>query len=120
MANHPVNPALRFLLELAAWAALGVWGWHAGSGPLRYVLAILAPGVAAAIWGAGRSRSRTRSDPGPVRLAIEIAFFGLASVGLYVAGFRIPAWLLGSLTVLHYIASFDRVGKMLRNQPLDR
>ena len=41
------NLALRFLLELAALAAVGYWGWDAG-GPL---LAIAAVAAVAVVWG---------------------------------------------------------------------
>ena len=32
MSAHPLNLALRFLLELAAWASMGYWGWKRGTG----------------------------------------------------------------------------------------
>ena len=37
MSENPVNLALRFLLELAALAALGQWGWVAHDGAARWV-----------------------------------------------------------------------------------
>ena len=33
----------RFLLELAALAAVAYWGWHVSDGPVRYVAAIVTP-----------------------------------------------------------------------------
>jgi hypothetical protein len=35
MANHPINLALRFLLELAAWGSMGYWGWQTHEGVMR-------------------------------------------------------------------------------------
>jgi len=121
MSNNPINLAVRFLLELAALAALGSWGFHASQGPLRYVLAVMTPVAAAAIWGVfripGDPGPAPVATPGPVRLAIEIAYFTLASLGLAAAGYSRLAWILGGLVLLHYIVSFDRVGWMVRNQP---
>ena len=54
----PANLALRFLLELALLAALGLWGARAGAtGLLSAILAFAAP-LAAAISGARSSRPR--------------------------------------------------------------
>lgn len=41
MSQHPLNLALRFLLEIAASVAIGYWGWHQAEGPLCYAPAIL-------------------------------------------------------------------------------
>ena len=47
------NLGLRFLLELAALAAVGWWGWHIGGSTLgRLVLAIVLPLGVALVWGA--------------------------------------------------------------------
>jgi hypothetical protein len=54
MASNPINLALRFVLELAAWAASGVWGWHQGTGALRVVLALGIPLVEMVLWGTFR------------------------------------------------------------------
>ena len=40
-----------FASELAALAALGHWGWVAGSGAARLLLAIGVPAVAGVLWG---------------------------------------------------------------------
>ena len=28
MGSHPINLTIRFLLELSALAAIGIWGWN--------------------------------------------------------------------------------------------
>lgn len=121
MSNNPINLAIRFLLELAALAALGTWGFQAVQGPLRFVAAVVAPVAAAAIWGVfripGDPGPAPVATPGPVRLVIEIVFFSLAAIGLAAAGFSTLAWVLGGITLLHYLASYDRVARMVRNQP---
>jgi hypothetical protein len=43
MGSHPVNLAVRFLLELAALFSIGSWGWQQGSGVPRYLLAVVLP-----------------------------------------------------------------------------
>jgi Protein of unknown function (DUF2568) len=48
---YAVAAATAFLLELAAFAALGYWGAVAGHGAWAYVLAAITPAVAAVIWG---------------------------------------------------------------------
>ena len=51
MGSHPINLALRFLLELSALFAMGVWGWRYSEGWLRFVLALSIPIIAAVLWG---------------------------------------------------------------------
>lgn len=57
--------------------------------------------------------------PGPVRLLLEAAFFGAATWALYAAGR--PAWgLVFALLVLgHYLLSYDRVLRRLRNEKVE-
>jgi hypothetical protein len=47
----PANLALKFLLELAAFAAFAVWGADVGSGAIAVILAVAAPLVAVLLWG---------------------------------------------------------------------
>ena len=88
MGSHPINLGFRFLLELAALIALGVWGWSLSTGAMRFVAALAAPIVAAAMWGLFNvpgDPSRSGAAPiqvrGTVRLVGELAFFALARVG---------------------------------------
>ncbi len=58
-AAASANLALRFVLELAALAALAYWGFHTGHSLLGDVaLGVGAPLLAAVIWAYGRHRSR--------------------------------------------------------------
>ena len=51
-ALRAVNDALAFLLELAALAALAVWGFTVGgSWPLRILLGVGAPALMVVVWG---------------------------------------------------------------------
>lgn len=117
MGSHPLNLGLRFLLELAALTALGVWGWQYGNGTgLRFILAIGLPIIMAAIWGIfnvpndpSRSGAAPIVVPGIIRLAIELAIFILSTWALYDLEYYRLGWLLGSVAILHYLVSYDRI-----------
>ena len=100
--------------------ALGYWGWTQHDGVMRLLLAFGAPVVAAAAWGTfrvpGYPGPARVAVPGGVRLLLEFAVFGSATWALYAA--QRPSWALvfGLLVVLHYAASYDYVGKMLRTK----
>ena len=66
MSAHPVNLALRFLLEIAALLALGHWGRQRFDGGLRYLLAVGIPLLAAVLWGT----FRVNDDPGPAPVPV--------------------------------------------------
>jgi hypothetical protein len=71
---------VRFLLELAALAALGWWG----STQAAWLAAAL-PVAAALLWGAFASpKARWPSFAG--RLAVEVAVFGGAAAALWATG----------------------------------
>src|SRR4051812_50097810 len=75
-----------FVSELAALAALAVWGWSAsGSTPVRIVLAVGMPLVAAVLWGLFAAPNATRGGPA-LTLAVKVAVFGAGSLGLLVTG----------------------------------
>ena len=117
MAWHPINLALRFMLELAALAAYAYWGWAAHEGAWRYLLGIGLPLLAAVLWGTFRVPNDPGNAPvpvpGPVRLLLEAAFFA-GAVALLAAVSPRPAVVLGVLVVLHYAASYDRVVRLLK------
>jgi hypothetical protein len=87
-----LNLGLRFCLELAALAALGLWGAQAGSGTaLHVVLAIAAPLAASVVWGlfvAPKARVRL---PDEARLLIELAVFAAAAAAFAASGHLWPA-----------------------------
>lgn len=121
MSQNPVNLAVRFILEIAALVAIGIWGWSLAAGWLRYLLAIILPTVAATIWGvfrvpgdASASGDAPVAVPGLVRLLLEAGMFTVAVWGLYSTGRPTPAAILGSVVVLHYAVSYDRILWMLR------
>jgi len=120
MSNHPLNLALRFLLEIAASLAVGYWGWQRASGALRYLPAIALPLATAVIWGTFRVPGDASASgdapvpvPGPVRLSMELALFGFAVWGLISEGAVAWGAILGALAFLHYLISYDRVQWLL-------
>lgn len=120
MAFHPANLALRFLLELAALASLGLWGWRTGVGLSSWVLAVGLPVVAAVLWGTfavpgDRSRSGRALVPVPgwARLALEGALFVSAVICLRSLELTPWAIALGATTLVHYGLSAERVRWLL-------
>jgi hypothetical protein len=116
MGSHPLNLAIRFLLELSALTSVGIWGWRQGEGWLGFVFAIGIPIFLAAIWGTfavpndpSRSGKAPISIPGFFRLLIELGFFALAVLALYDLGYPRISLALGIITLLHYVVSYDRV-----------
>ncbi len=113
MGKNPVNLALRFILELGAFAAIGYWGWTVHGGILRYLLGLGLPVLVAFAWGAFRVPNYGGPPlvrvPGLLRLALELAVFGFATWGLYAAGAVPLAWYFGGIVLLHYILSYDVV-----------
>jgi hypothetical protein len=111
------------LLEIAALIAVGYWGWHLAEGPLRYAPGLLLPLAAAALWGtfrvpgdASASGKAPVAVPGVVRLAFEIAFFSFAVWGLANTDSPTLALIMGGLTLLHYLVSYDRILWLLRQR----
>lgn len=118
MHSHPLNLALIFLLELAALAGIGYWGWQADDGAFRYLLCIGLPLAAALTWGIFRVPNdpgkATVAIPGWLRLILEFTYFTLAVILLALADKPVLAAILGGLVVLHYATSYDRIRWLLR------
>ncbi len=73
-----LNLALAFVLELAALAALAVWGVHADG----VVLGVAAPLLAAVLWGALIAPNAAVTLSGRMRFALACVVFACASAGL--------------------------------------
>lgn len=122
MGFHPLNLALRFLLELSALFALGRWGYHSAAGALRYLFALGVPLCAASAWGVfavpgdpSRSGQAPVAVPGVVRLLLELAFFGFASWALARTDQARLGWTFAAVVLLHYALSYDRLTWLLRS-----
>ena len=113
-----MNAAFRALLEVAALAALAIWGRSLGYGLAGLVAP---PAFAAVAWSVftvpgdpSRGDGGRVAVPGWVRLLLEIAVFGLAVLALLDLGLPRPAAGLAAATALHYVLSRARVGWLLR------
>lgn len=115
------NLGLRFLLELAALAAISAWGFSAGEGALANgALGIGVPIGAAAVWGVFRVPNDPGdapvSVPGPVRLAIELAVWGAATAGLVASGRTGLGLAFAALVVLSNALMHMRLVRLIRNR----
>ena len=81
-----LNLALKFLLELAALAAFGLWGASIASGVAAVVLAVGLPVIVAVLWGAFAAPRARRRLPLRLRAPFELGVFGLAALALWQAG----------------------------------
>ena len=121
MGSHPVNLAIRFLLELAALVAMGLWGRQRSEGVFRFLTALAVPIIAAAVWGTfavphdpSRSGSAPVAVSGALRLGIEAMFFAGGVGSLFATGSPTMGSVFAIADVIHYAASYDRVAWLLR------
>ncbi|MFT4294679.1 MAG: YrdB family protein [Micropruina sp.] len=82
---------VRFLLELALLAGVGVIGWQVAPGWWRWVAVIAGPAAVAVLWGLFLSPRAAVMLPEAARLAIETVLFLGAGAGLFALGFGVPA-----------------------------
>ena len=92
--------ALKFLLELAAFAAFAFWGANVGDGAVSVVLAIAAPALAIVLWALFAAPRSDRRLPMPARIAFETAIFLLAVVALLATGALVAAIVLAVLVAV--------------------
>jgi multisubunit Na+/H+ antiporter MnhF subunit len=100
-----VNLALRFALELAALAALAVWGAQATSSTAANIaLAIAAPALAIAIWAVWSAPRAPRRLHGPALVVLELALLAASAVALAAAGHVLLACILAVLAIANGVA----------------
>jgi Protein of unknown function (DUF2568) len=116
MGSNPINLTVRFILEMTALIAMGLWGWKQGNGAFRFVLAFGIPVIAATLWGIfavpddpSRSGNAPVPTPGILRLALELIFFSFATWTFHKAGATTASWIFGIVILIHYILSYDRL-----------
>jgi hypothetical protein len=98
----PANLALRFVLELAALAAVSWWGWEVGgSTAARLALAVVFPLAVAFVWGTFIAPKARVKVSRPVWLVLQIAIFVVAAHALAVVW---SAW-VGIALLLVFVAN---------------
>lgn len=80
------NLALKFVLEIGAFAALGYWGATTGRGVVPVVLAIATPAAAIALWAVFAAPKSDRRLAAAARVPFELTVFALAALALLYAG----------------------------------
>jgi hypothetical protein len=93
------NLALKFLLELAALAAVAVWGADTGSGLGAVLLAVAAPLVVALLWGRFAAPRASRRLSTSSRIPFELGVFLLAAIALVACGHTVAAVVFAALVV---------------------
>jgi hypothetical protein len=122
MGAHPLNLAVRFLLEVAALGAVGSFGWAITDGPLRWAATLGFPILFAAAWGTfavpedpSRSGNAPVPIPGIARLLLELGLFSAATTSLFAVGASSLAVGFGVAVILHYALSYDRIAWLIRH-----
>ncbi|QTN37639.1 YrdB family protein [Cryomorphaceae bacterium] len=117
--SHPLNLALRFVLEVLMLVAIGRWGYLVFS----VVWAVLLPVFAMALWvvfatrdDPSRSGKTVISTPGPLRLLLELALFAVAVAACYAVGNSMQGLVLTLVVVLHYLFSLDRLSWLFKQR----
>jgi len=79
------NLALKFLLELAAFAAFAYWGTTVGTGVASVLVAIATAGTAIVLWARFAAPRSSRRLPTATRVPFELSVFGLAAATMAAA-----------------------------------
>jgi hypothetical protein len=80
-----LNLAVKFLLEIAALLALGLWGASIADGAAAVLLAIGVPAVVAGLWGTLAAPKARRRLPLRLRAPFELGVFAFAAIALWKA-----------------------------------
>jgi hypothetical protein len=122
MSRHPLNLALRLVLELCILAALAYGGWTVTPFPVCYIVGLALPIAAGYAWATFRVPNDGGAPrvtvSGRARLAIEAVLFAAAVALLAAAGHPRLALAFAAVTAAHYAVSADRTLALVRNQPL--
>ena len=123
MSLHPLNSAVRLLLEIAAIISFGIWGYHQSETGIKILLAILLPLGFALLWGVfavkgdpSRSGKTVVQTPGIIRLLLELGLFGVAAWMMLDLDYSLIALIFGLTVTIHYIISYDRIAWLLKQK----
>ena len=120
VSKHPVNGAVRFLLELGAITTYAIWGYNQSDTAMRILLAIMLPLGFALLWGIfavrndpSRSGKTVVQTPGWIRLLLELSLFTGATWMLLDLDYQLLGWSFGGVVAVHYLISVDRMRWLL-------
>lgn len=123
MAKHPLNMAVRFLLELVAIFIVSFWGYHHSENVPGILYAILLPIGFVLLWGIfavpgdpSRSGKTVVKTPGLIRLLLELFLFTAATYMMYDLGYSNVWWVFGCIVLIHYSISYERVRWLLKQK----
>lgn len=123
MSKHPLNSAVRLLLEICAIVTFGIWGYHQSDTGWRILLAILLPLGFAVLWGVfavkddpSRSGKTVVQTPGILRLLLELGLFGAAAWMMLDLDYPLVALIFGLTAAIHYFISYDRIAWLLKQK----
>ena len=95
------NLALKFLLELSAFAALSYTGSALFDGAAAVVVAILLPVLAILVWGRWAAPKASHRLPTPTRIPLELGVFAVAAVGLLLSSRPVLATIFAVLAAVN-------------------
>ncbi|MCX5214802.1 YrdB family protein [Kitasatospora sp. NBC_00240] len=97
-----VNSGVAFALEMGLLAALCYWGIRTGGNlPVKILLAVGAPALAATVWGLFLAAGGpTFPLPTAATIALKLLVLGTAPLALAATGHPVLAWVFGGLTVV--------------------
>lgn len=102
-----LNLTLSFLLELAALAIFGAWGFTIGETTLiKILLGIGAPALMIAFWSVYMAPKSARRLHDPWHLLFEIVIFGAAGLALLSIGRSDLAIVWGVIVIVNILLSF--------------
>jgi hypothetical protein len=106
-----LNLGLKFVLELAAIAALANWGATLGSGAAAWLGAGGAALLAMVLWGTFAAPKAKRRLPRSARIPFELTVFALAAVGLAVAASTTLAIVFAVVALVNFagLVAFDQL-----------
>lgn len=123
MSKHPLNMAIRFLLEVVGIITFAAWGSRQSETGWSILLGILLALAFATLWGVfavrndpSRSGKTVVSTPGWIRLILELVLFGTAAWMQINLGYPLIGWIFGGVVLVHYILSWDRIAWLLKQK----
>lgn len=118
---------LRLLIEVYAIVCWGVVGWNVTDGPVRWMLVVALPFVAAVVWGTFRAPGDHSANggapvavPGVVRLLIELDLLLGAAILTVLVGQVAVGVVLAAAVIVHYATTMPRNRWLLAQHTVDR